>query len=47
MISNELAFISILQTLIILMQHKKLKLESDFANEFDKKKYPKETKIFS
>ena len=29
------------------MQHKKLKLESDFANEFDKKKYPKETKIFS
>ena len=42
MISNELAFISMLQTLIMLMQRKQLKHESDFANAFNKKKYPKE-----
>ena len=29
------------------MQHKQLKLESDFANAFNKKKDPKENKIFS
>ena len=42
MISNELVFISMLLTLIMLMQRKQLKHESDFANAFNKKKYPKE-----
>ena len=47
MISNEIAFISMLQTLIMLMQRKQLKHESDFANAFNKKNILKKTIIFS